>query len=99
MRASNAIVMEISVIVLKTYTRLCLLGIGMLCPGILWAELELELRPPVGQNILSWSPEQQLQGYGNMDSIFPTRIVPSSDTVLPLPSVEMNYILNILKDT
>ena len=85
-----AIVMEISVTVLKTYTRLWLLGIGMLCPGILWAELELELRPPVGQNILSWSPEQQLQGYGNMDSIFPTRIVPSSDTVLPLPSVEPN---------
>ena len=59
---------------LKTNIPAWLVGVSLLWPGILCADLELELQTPVGKNILSWSPEQQLQGYGGMANIFPTRL-------------------------
>ena len=57
---------------------------------MLCADLELELQTPVGKNILSWSPEQQLQGYGSMASIFPTRPITASGIASSLPSVAPN---------
>ena len=37
------------------------------------------------QNILFWTPEQQVAGYRNMDRIFPTRRIAASPTPLKLP--------------
>jgi len=37
------------------------------------------------ENILSWTPEQQLRGYRNIDKIYPTRPIPASDNPYPLP--------------
>lgn len=38
------------------------------------------------ENILNWTPEQQLRGYRNMDKIHPTRPIPASDDPYPLLS-------------
>ncbi len=72
---------------LKSCTPAWLLAVSLLWPGILCADLELKLQPPVGKSILSWSPEQQLQGYGSMASIFPTRPITASGIASSLPSV------------
>lgn len=37
------------------------------------------------ENVLNWTPEQQLRGYGNMDRIYPTRLIPASPRPFPLP--------------
>ena len=37
------------------------------------------------ENILNWTPEQQLRGYRNMDKIHPTRPIRASDDPYPLP--------------
>ena len=67
-----------------------LMSACLVSPAPLHADAELELQPPVGANVLSWSPEQQLNGYGNMAGIFPTRRVPASDSVLPLLSAGLD---------
>ncbi|HAH79744.1 MAG TPA: hypothetical protein DCL88_00860, partial [Gammaproteobacteria bacterium] len=72
---------------LKTNIPAWLVGVSLLWPGILCADLELELQTPVGKNILSWSPEQQLQGYGGMANIFPTRPITASGVASSMPSV------------
>lgn len=38
------------------------------------------------ENILNWTPEQQLRGYRNMDMIHPTRPIPASAEPYPLPA-------------
>ena len=38
------------------------------------------------ENVLNWTPEQQLRGYRSIDRIYPTRPVTSSDDPYPLPS-------------
>jgi len=38
------------------------------------------------ENILNWTPEQQLRGYRNMDKIHPTRPIPASNDPYPLPA-------------
>ena len=38
------------------------------------------------ENVLNWTPEQQLRGYRNMDRIYPTRRVGESRTPFSLPS-------------
>lgn len=38
------------------------------------------------ENVLNWTPEQQLRGYRNMDRIYPTRRVGGSRTPFSLPS-------------
>ena len=78
---------------MKTLTITAFAGLMSAClvsPAPLHADAELELQPPAGANVLSWSPEQQLNGYGNMAGIFPTRRVPASDSVLPLPSAGLD---------
>ena len=75
---------------LKLTTSVWIFSLCIVCPGLLCADAELELQPPGGANILSWSPEQQLQGYGSMASIFPTRRVAASESVLPLPNALQN---------
>lgn len=37
------------------------------------------------ENVLNWTPEQQLRGYRHMDRIHPTRPIPASTTPFPLP--------------
>jgi CubicO group peptidase (beta-lactamase class C family) len=37
------------------------------------------------ENVLNWTPEQQLRGYRNMDRIYPTRIVAAGPVPFPLP--------------
>lgn len=37
------------------------------------------------ENVLNWTPEQQLRGYRHMDRIHPTRPIPASATPFPLP--------------
>ncbi len=37
------------------------------------------------ENVLNWTPEQQLRGYRNMDRIYPTRAIPASPHPFPLP--------------
>ncbi len=37
------------------------------------------------ENVLNWTPEQQLRGYRNMDRIYPTRPVSASTHPFPLP--------------
>ena len=75
---------------LKLYTPAWLVGLSLIWPAMLCADLELELQTPVGKNILSWSPEQQLQGYGSMARIFPTRSITASGRASSLPSVAPN---------
>ena len=75
---------------LKLFTPAWLVGLSLIWPAMLCADLELELQTPVGKNILSWSPEQQLQGYGSMASIFPTRPITASGRASSLPSVAPN---------
>lgn len=38
------------------------------------------------ENVLNWTPEQQLRGYRNIDRIYPTRPVTASEDPYPLPS-------------
>lgn len=38
------------------------------------------------ENILNWTPEQQLRGYRNIDKIYPTRPVAASGDPYPLPA-------------
>ena len=38
------------------------------------------------ENVLNWTPEQQLRGYRNIDKIYPTRPITASDDPYPLPS-------------
>ena len=75
---------------LKLTASVWILSLSIVAPGLLSADVELELQPPGGANILSWSPEQQLQGYGSMANIFPTRRVAAGDSVLPLPNAAQN---------
>ena len=37
------------------------------------------------ENVLRWTPEQQLRGYRNMDKIYPTRPIPASHDPYSLP--------------
>ena len=37
------------------------------------------------ENVLRWTPEQQLRGYRNMDKIYPTRAIPASPNPYSLP--------------
>ena len=37
------------------------------------------------ENVLNWTPEQQLRGYRHMDRIYPTRAIPASQRPFPLP--------------
>ncbi len=37
------------------------------------------------ENVLRWTPDQQLRGYRNMDKIYPTRPIPASADPYPLP--------------
>src|SRR4051812_27107816 len=36
------------------------------------------------ENVLTWTPEQQLRGYRHMDRIYPTRAIPASQRPFPL---------------
>src|SRR5918995_2480392 len=38
------------------------------------------------ENVLNWTPEQQLRGYRNMDRIYPTRKVTESHIPFALPT-------------
>jgi len=38
------------------------------------------------ENVLNWTPEQQLRGYRNIEKIYPTRPITASDDPYPLPS-------------
>jgi len=38
------------------------------------------------ENVLNWTPEQQLRGYRNIDKIYPTRPITASDDPYPLPN-------------
>jgi CubicO group peptidase (beta-lactamase class C family) len=38
------------------------------------------------ENVLRWTPEQQLRAYPNMEKIYPTRLIPASWTPYPLPA-------------
>lgn len=38
------------------------------------------------ENVLNWTPAQQLRGYRNMDRIYPTRLIAASSHPYPLPS-------------
>ncbi len=40
------------------------------------------------ENILRWTPEQQLRGYRNIDKIYPTRAMAASENPFPLPKRE-----------
>ena len=40
------------------------------------------------ENILRWTPEQQLRGYRNIDKIYPTRARAASENPFPLPKRE-----------
>ena len=43
------------------------------------------------ENVLRWTPEQQLRGYRNMDRIYPTRPVPASAHPFPLPAQPVDF--------
>lgn len=43
------------------------------------------------ENVLNWTPEQQLRGYRNMDRIFPTRPIPASRHPFPLPDEPADF--------
>jgi CubicO group peptidase (beta-lactamase class C family) len=42
-------------------------------------------RLPPAQNILFWTPEQQVVGYRNVEKIFPTRVIEAGGEILDLP--------------
>ena len=42
------------------------------------------------ENVLFWTPEQQVAGYRNSDRIFPTRRIPAGGDVLELPYAEVD---------
>jgi CubicO group peptidase (beta-lactamase class C family) len=54
--------------------------------------------PP--ENVLFWTPEQQVAGYRNSDKIFPTRVVKAGDSVYELPYqlTDLNSLELTLKD-
>ncbi len=37
------------------------------------------------ENVLFWTPEQQVSGYRNWDKVFPTRVIPAGGEPFPLP--------------
>src|SRR5262249_10328076 len=43
------------------------------------------------ENVLNWTPEQQLRGYRNMDRIYPTRAIPASRRPFPLPDKPADF--------
>ncbi len=43
------------------------------------------------ENVLRWTPEQQLRGYRNIDRIYPTRPVPASSHPFPLPDQPADF--------
>lgn len=43
------------------------------------------------ENVLNWTPEQQLRGYRNMDRIYPTRPVHASSHPFPLPDQPADF--------
>ena len=43
------------------------------------------------ENVLNWTPEQQLRGYRNIDKIYPTRPIPASDNPYPLPRRPVDF--------
>ena len=43
------------------------------------------------ENVLNWTPEQQLRGYRNMDRIYPTRSIPASSHPFPLPDQPAHF--------
>jgi CubicO group peptidase (beta-lactamase class C family) len=63
----------------------------LMCVVVGWAQAPIpgptddtkHLGPP--QNLLFWSPEQQVAGYRNIDKVFPTRRIVAGGTPFPLP--------------
>lgn len=43
------------------------------------------------ENVLNWTPEQQLRGYRNIDKIFPTRPIRAGEDPYPLPSRPVDF--------
>jgi len=43
------------------------------------------------ENVLRWTPEQQLRGYRNIDRIYPTRPVAASPHPFPLPDTPVDF--------
>ena len=43
------------------------------------------------ENVLNWTPEQQLRGFRNMDRIYPTRLVRASSRPFPLPDQAADF--------
>jgi CubicO group peptidase (beta-lactamase class C family) len=43
------------------------------------------------ENVLNWTPEQQLRGYRHMDRIYPTRAIPASQRPFPLPDKPADF--------
>ena len=43
------------------------------------------------ENVLNWTPEQQLRGYRNMDRIYPTRPIPASQRPFPLAEKRADF--------
>src|SRR5687767_2804006 len=43
------------------------------------------------ENVLNWTPEQQLRGYRHMDRIYPTRPVRASSHPFPLPDQPADF--------
>lgn len=43
------------------------------------------------ENVLNWTPEQQLRGYRHIDRIFPTRPISRSSTPFPLPARRIDF--------
>ena len=41
-------------------------------------------------NVLFWTPEQQVAGYRNSDKLFSTRSIPAGDNTFPLPYAEVD---------
>ena len=74
---------------LKLYTPAWLVGLSLLWvfSARIWS---WNYKPLLVKNILSWSPEQQLQGYGSMANIFPYTAITASGMASSLPSVAPN---------
>ena len=43
------------------------------------------------ENVLNWTPEQQLRGYRHIDRIYPTRAIPASQRPFPLPDKPADF--------
>ena len=74
---------------LKLYTPAWLVGLSLIWPAMLCADLELELQTPVGKNILSWSRSSSFRATA-VWPVFPTRPITASGIASSLPSVAPN---------